>query len=303
MIRKQNCLGCIMSFDKKSPVPGWYAELTNKEYHESGALSSSQLKKLLIQTPNRFYYESTQERGASSAAQNLGSAVHSLVLEPLKFSQEFAETPTKSRTSKEGRNLWEQFETLHGDKTPLNAQQIDYANRMAEALINHDEAAHYLQGSLNEQSVYWRHKDKLEGIAIDVPLKVRPDALSRNRPCIVDIKTSTSAAYSEFSKSLAKFQYCLSSFMYLHGVNQNADLLKACGQNSYSGFVFLVVENTPPFSVAVYELDSEALYTGQRHFEESLIRYTLALENNFPSYPMTTRMIGLPKYAKDLTQL
>ena len=72
--------------------PGINANLSNAEYHaEKLHLSSSNLK-LLLSSPAQFYTEKIlgQRENRSSSAMDIGSYVHTLILEPEKVAEEFA---------------------------------------------------------------------------------------------------------------------------------------------------------------------------------------------------------------------
>ena len=72
---------------------------------------------------------------------------------------------------------------------------------------------------------------------------------------IVDLKTTMDASPDAFARTAANFNYPLQAAYYVDG-------LQAAGiasPDAVTSFVFLVVEKTPPYGVAVYTLPEDAI--------------------------------------------
>ncbi len=64
------------------------------------------------------------------------------------------------------------------------------------------------------------------------------------------------------------------------------------------GFVFIAVEKTPPYAVALYELDAEAVDLGRALARRDLARYANARDFGvWPGYPDAVQSLSLPKWA------
>jgi hypothetical protein len=128
-------------------------------------------------------------------------------------------------------------------------------------------------------------------------LKVRPDALSVAHPVIVDLKTTRDASYSGFIKAIQNLHYHLSAAMYLEGVNQCRELLEHTRHFAYTKFVFVCVENEPPYPTAVYELAPEYIELGKVLYRRAMRTLRDARQNDWPAYPDDIRVIEPPSWA------
>ena len=64
------------------------------------------------------------------------------------------------------------------------------------------------------------------------------------------------------------------------------------------GSQYIAVEKEPPWELAVYELDPEALEQGRREHETQMARYAEGLRTGvWEGYPARVRPISLPRYA------
>jgi len=69
-------------------------------------------------------------------------------------------------------------------------------------------------------------------------------------------------------------------------------------------FLFVAVEKTPPYLVAVYNLDQEAISRGRDENFAALLTYIRCSERNeWPGYPEQIANIGLPTWANKKTSL
>ena len=280
--------------------PGFYPELSNDDYHGSFGFSSSQLKTLVEQTPAHLRRRFTAHR-EETENMALGTLVHTLVLEPEKFASEYILAPQVNRRTKAGREEWAEFEALAASKglTPINDKILNKARDMAESVLEHPGASVLLKDILTEWSVYWWY-DSMDPDDYEdyrMMLKVRPDALSRGHPVIIDLKTTKDASFSGFIKSIQNFQYHLSAAMYLEGVNQCKPLLSEIGHFAYNKFVFVCVESFEPYLTAVYKLSPEYIDLGKTLYRRSLRVLQHGMRNDWPGYDEKIRLIEPPGWA------
>ena len=278
--------------------PGWYRDMSNEDYHGSFGFSSSQLKVLIEKTPAHLL-QSFSDKKHPTDNMNLGTAVHTLVLEPEKFEDEIAVMPVLNLRTKDGRAQRDNFEADNVGKTTIKESDLPKALAMAESVRSHPMAALLLEDIVVESSVYWwyRSMDPDDDSQYKSMLKVRPDALSVAHPVIIDLKTRADASYSGFIKAIQNFYYHVSAAMYLEGVNQCRELLSDIGYFAYTKFVFVCVENTPPYCTALYELPPEYLDLGKTLYRRSLRTLRTGLEEDWPGYPEEIRMIEPPSWA------
>ena len=64
---------------------------------------------------------------------NLGTAFHTLTLEPEKFSEEFAIEPVNApRNTTIGKQKWEHFESELNGRSPISQKDFEVAETMAQ---------------------------------------------------------------------------------------------------------------------------------------------------------------------------
>lgn len=272
---------------------GWHRSLSNHDYHASVGASSSFLKKFLEETPHKIEYNRLYGVRKETPAFALGTAVHTLVLEPEKFNDTIAVRGDWDLRTKIGKAEQEAFELVRGNRAMITLEQYEAAKAMAHELLSHRTAGKLLDGAIVEQSIYW--DQEIEDGSYQL-CKVRPDALCRRKPLILDVKTCENASYDEMRAAITRYRYNLSAAMYLQGVNQCGDLLHELNIDQYEGFALLCVESKPPYEVACYEIGIDLIRTGRTDFFVSLSRLRGANLIGWNSYPDVLRVIDAPKW-------
>ena len=288
--------------DRRRPFiePGWYHDLANEEYHGSFGLSSSNLKVLLEHTPAHLEH-SFAVPTEPSANMQLGTAVHTMVLEPDTVKDEIVIAPEVNRRTNAGKAEWLEFEAASVGKIGLKQEDYNKARRMADSVMAHPIAGILLRDAVPESSIYWwyRSMDPDDDIQYREMLKVRPDALCRSHPVIVDLKTTVDATYSGFIRSTQRYHYHVSAAMYLEGVNQCRPLLDELGRVAFTKFLFVCVESAEPYLTAVYELSDEYLDIGKTLYRRALRTLRDAREaEEFPGFPDEVRVLEPPGWAR-----
>ena len=109
---------------------------------------------------------------------------------------------------------------------------------------------------------------------------------------MLDLKTCVSAEYHAFQRSLATYRYYVQAAFYLDGATE------ATGE-PHKDFIFIAVEKSPPFSVALYTLDKGSVEFGRQAYLADLNRLCDYRENPelWPGYPCEIREMLLPNWA------
>lgn len=279
--------------------PGWHRDLGNDEYHGSMGFSSTQLKKLIEQTPAHLK-QSFSEPHETTATKELGTAFHTLTLEPEKFDQDVAVIPELNLRTLAGKAAKEAFLKLHGGKAIITEDQLKKAKLMAESARSHPYAGILLQDIIRESSIYWwyRSMDPDDDSKYKTMLKVRPDAIPRGHSVLIDLKSCVDGSYTGFMKAINNYYYHVSAAMYLEGVNQCKPLLEQMRHFAYTKFIFICVENTAPYLTSVYELSPEYLEIGKILYRNTLRSLRDGLENDWPGFPEEIRVIEPPGWAR-----
>lgn len=260
--------------------------LTNAEYHARPEVSKSGLD-LVHRSPLHFwnrYLNPNRVPEPPTAAMVIGSALHTRVLEPHLFDDEYAVAPQCDRRTKEGKMIWADFEAEAEGKTLLKAEDAMQINAMAEAVRRHPAARVLLnKAGKAEQSYFWTDDETGE------KCKCRPDWHTEDRRIIVDVKTTEDGSPGKFLRSsVLQWRYHVQAAFYMQGVPE-AEL-----------FVFAVVEKKPPFATVVYTLPAKLV---ERGLEEARADLRLIAEcraaNKWPSYSEEVYELPLPKWLDD----
>jgi exodeoxyribonuclease VIII len=120
--------------------------------------------------------------------------------------------------------------------------------------------------------------------------KARIDALPEGGNVIVDIKSCQSADPDLMAKSVASYRYDVQAAYYL-------DLCQLLGLDK-TEFLFVCVEKQPPYAVAVYALDQQAIEWGRKQYQRDLaaVKHCMA-EDHWPSFTTDITTLGLPAWA------
>jgi len=255
-----------------------YYDLPAAEYHARPEISKSGLDKI-AQFP--ALYLAHKNRPPQPAEELvIGSATHTLILEPEKFEQEFIVAPAgMDRRTKEGRAAFAQLED--SGKQILSASQYELVSGMALSVRSNPVALDLISGGHAEVS--------FDSILEDVPTRGRCDYL-RSDGVVIDLKTTKSASKRGFAKSIAEYRYHVQAAIY-------TDLLEANGL-FVPEFIFIAVEKTYPYASAIYKLDQDALDLGRALYRRDLATYKHCMEmDEWPGYPEEVVTLSLPSWA------
>lgn len=239
--------------------------MTEFEYRSHPAISRSELWKIK-ESPEKFkYYKEHPEEPIPALI--FGQLFHKLALEPETFNQEFAIAPNVDRRTKEGKALWNEFESENIGKIKITANDYFKATEMCTALKNSPYVNKLLSGE-REKEFFWN--DDLTG----EECKCRVDCITETKSTniIVDLKTSLDATTEHFMKDAINYGYDFQSGMYLEGVQK-------CTGKDYT-FVFIVVEKEPPYAVNILQADKLFIKRGYDIFRELIGIYHDCKTNN-----------------------
>ena len=221
------------------------------EYHEDKAIGSTTLKAIA----QKSVVHALSQTITQSESMALGSALHTLILDPETFSSEFLVAPKVDKRTKAGREEWAKFQEAAQGKTIINEEQLETVNGMARNILSHTEASKFLSGGEAEASYF------AECPETGLMLKCRPDFVNKNS--LIDLKTTRDASISGFSKACANFYYHVQAAFYL-------DVYELATGIKPDDFRFIAVENSAPYAVATYIFDSRDLDFGRELYKKAL---------------------------------
>ncbi len=255
-------------------------------YHaDRSAVSSSALKQILTSPAHCRHY--LDEGRDETPAMLTGTVLHAALLEPERFSSEFAIVPAVDRRTKAGKEQWTAFCAEHQGKTLIRREEADLVERLRAGIARHQRATTLLDlPGKAELSLYWT--DPQTGVR----LKARPDRLLfAPAHILVELKSTQRADRYHFEKRIADLDYDLSLAMYCEGVQQ------VFGATPRP--VLFVIEDKT-FEICLYEPDADLLDTGHRRFRHAVERYARCLEaDRWPGYQPdgVIEPVSLPRWA------
>jgi hypothetical protein len=256
--------------------------ISNEQYHASMGISRSKLM-LLDKSPYHFWYETLSgmaEKREATEAMNVGSAFHTLLLEPAKFNDEFAIAPSVDRRTKQGKEDWQVFCESSIGKIVLTDDQFVKVTKMVELVSKHDIVATLLDDAEFEKSIYWTDQET------GLQFKCRPDIWSSKM--VVDLKTTNDASSYSFMRSALSYGYYLQAGMAFEAA-------KALGK-PFEMFVILACEKQAPYVPAVYIMKNEALQFGIDQFTKYKRKLKECFDSNiWEGY--LVQELEVPKYA------
>ena len=260
--------------------------MENPDYHRHWAVSKSGLDQIAksplhywarFLDPDRVWPEPTP-------AMRLGTALHTHVLELSKWDDQIAVAPSDiNRRTKEGREQWAAFEAAAKRKTVITADDAAQVMAMGRAVMRHPAAA-MLLGLPGKAETTHMWTDAATGLEC----KCRPDWLTDDGAIVVDLKTTKAASIQGFKRSIADYRYHVQAGWYLHGLEQ------ATGKRP-DQFIFICVETTAPYAVAVYAADAEMIECGHDQAMRDLAKLAVCkAADSWPSYSDQIETISLP---------
>lgn len=268
---------------------GIYTELSSEDYHaDKESISRSALMDFKVSGYNYWSKHLNPDRPKKDATPQmfLGSAFHTLILEPHLFVDQYAIKPPRVLLKDVGREVYDDFKRKELELESTNKiviSQEDYLNLLAmeRKLKSNLTALQLIHDARIENSFFWTDKDS------GLLLKCRPDILHSNM--IVDLKTSSDASPEGFQREMVKYGYHIQGAIIQDGIEKLEGRRLATVIN-------ICIETKYPYHIGIYIIDDLALDAGQETYKHLCKKLRLALKTNlFTDYGIRT--ISLPKWA------
>ena len=255
-------------------------DLSETAYHKASGVSKSSLDRIAPPyTPAHYRAYMDEPSEEPTEAQKFGSLLHAALLTPDKLDVAVKPEGLDMRT-KTGKEWAES----NSGKNIINSDQKTMIDRCIENVWKHPFASRLMKSSDLERSLFAEDSHGTHR-------KGRLDILPRGGNIVADLKTCQSAAPDEFEKSIYNYRYGVQSAYYL-------DLCELCGMEREK-FVFICVEKSPPYLVAVYELDPDVVEFGRKLYQRDLTILRHCRETNtWPGYPVDVTRVGVPMFAR-----
>ncbi len=224
-------------------------KMSNKEYHNHPAYSSSDVKEVASSTLAHWKNKVRKE----SSSFDLGSSVHSMLLEPeLNLVVEGTET----RRGKDWTAMKEAAD--FAGKILLPRKEYQLAEQMAQAALFTPHVAELIgdKHAIKEASYFVKEP------VLDMDLKCRPDGLLPHKNMMFDIKTCQDASPRGFSKAVRDYCYDIQASYYKHCMELEGFTIDR--------FLFICIEKQNPFIVQAHELSGEYLDHAKKRMMDTL---------------------------------
>lgn len=227
-----------------------------------------------------------------------GQLAHTLALEPHLFESTFAvwrkaDGKRDARTEKYKGFL---AKAALEQKTIVTDEQLEHAKAIAHAIRTSPAAAPYIVGGSREVTVLWDYEEPQVG-PLDgwtMPMRARLDYVTD--AAIIDLKSAVSAKAEDFQRNAWNLGYFSQAAMQLDGFCAISRRIRP--------YLWLVVENRPPYAVAVYEPSHEGLELGRKRYQEWLRTLHVCREreekkepNAWPGYTDSPLQLDPPRWA------
>ena len=190
-------------------------------------------------SPNHLlaYWEDDMER---TPAMMFGSLVHKMILEPDKFSFDYAVFEGTRRGK-----VWESFKEENTEKEIVTVKEYNTALKVVnKARENKIFSELLMRTTETEKDINWT--------CDDIPYKGYVDMIGKD--FIADIKTCADAG-DRFARDLKYNDYKMQAAMYLTG-----------NGSTHKNYYIIAIEKSSPFNVQVYQLSDDLLESGYKKY-------------------------------------
>jgi len=227
---------------------------TNSEYHSHPAVSSSTFKEIW----KKSVYHAINKEWDSTASMDLGTAVHTMILEPEEFNDQIYVMPKIDRRTKEGKEEYQKVLLKSQGKVIITPEQMQIVKKITHNALGDDKVLDLLKG---EREI--SHYSEIDGVQI----KARPDVYNPETGMIADIKTCQDNSPRAFRSDVKKFAYHLQAVFYC----------RVLGLDPLN-WRFIAVETKHPYTCQVYALNDEQIDDGEIAFERVFKDWKFYLE-------------------------
>lgn len=259
--------------------PAFIKNMPNHVYHSLPGMISNSGLKLVLRSPAHYKFQAAR---APSRAMELGTAIHTALLEPERFANDYVLLRNvKDRRASE----YKQAANVHGGEVVLTATEAANVEGMQEAVLSNPVMAERLNAEgWRELSLFVQ--DPETGVIV----RVRYDLLTVDGVA-VDVKKTQDCRADSFSKSVDNYDYDMQDALY-------SDAFEWATGDPLSAFEFAAIEEQMPHGHKLYQLDETATQEGRRKYREALNLYAQCEKaNDWPNIPCDgVEVLGLPAW-------
>lgn len=281
-----------MNWNPLNPLPGMYLDVDPDVYHASRGISSSGLQTCIERSPAHYRYE--RDNPQRKDYFDVGNVTHTGVMEPTRLNERLHVVDAPNWTTKAAREERDRVRQREPHKYVLNQSQ--YAEAM-QYIRSVREASARFGLDPNPMALFERAAIEVSFAAIDsatgMTVRARPDALLIQQRLIIDLKTDADASPEGFRRNAHKHGYGMRAHAYI-------ETIAGALQEDPADWTFLwvVVEKSAPYAVAMYSSTPTLLQLGARDYRKALdLVASCERTGIWPSYSNTIEPLEPPDWA------
>ena len=259
--------------------PCFISNMPNDVYHSTPEGISASGLKLMLRSPAHYRYQAAR---SPSRAMEVGTAIHTALLEPERFATEYVMLrDVADRRASE----YKQAVKVHGTEKVLVSKEADNVAGMQETVLSNPAMSERLQAEgWRELSLFVQ--DPETGVLI----RVRYDLLSVSG-IAVDVKKCQDARPEEFSKALFNYGYDLQASLY-------SDAFEWATGKPLAAFEFAAIEEHMPHGHKLYQPCETTIQEGRAKYREALDLFAQCdTANDWPALECNgPEIISLPSW-------
>ena len=259
------------------------SRMPREEYDAIQALNMSRLKEMK-RSPLHYQYALTHSK--TSGPLTLGQATHVAVLEPERFTRDFANWDRRTKggnSAPRNGQFWDAFLNANASKIILTEDEWHRAHDIAAVVRSDELAMRYLSSGEPEVTFQWDLDGRL--------CKGRVDWLTHidGAPTIVGLKTARDCRHFAFGAQAAKLGYHLQFSWYHDGYERIRE--------HKPKLVEIVVESAAPHAVAVYRIPDDIIEQGRDEYTRLLEQLAICERaNDWPGPQPVEDYLTLPSW-------
>jgi len=230
---------------------------SNTDYHSNKSISASGLKEISSTSVTDYL----NKKFKTSLALELGSAIHTIILEPELFDTEFHIMPNIDLRTKAGKELKIKHQEIANGRILLSESNYNLLKKILVSFKKNRDAVKLLDGKI-EISHY--------GTVNNIDVRCRPDILGKDFVC--DIKSCKSVNAYNFRKDCYTYKWFLQAVFY-------SDFLSVPAEN----FRFIAISKEDEPKVKVFGLTKKSIELGRQQWHEAFNRWQFYKETGICS--------------------
>ena len=276
---------------KRKPTAEHF-ECDNETYHSLPGVSNSKLSDFLNYGPELYHGRYIADppifpREPASEPMIFGTNCHS-VIEAGSVEAVFTVIPRDALNDQGHRkgSAWKQFEAENAGKVLVKDEDLDVYRRILVNVRSHLLAAKILYGPKGHSEFNIRWTDKDSGLL----MRSRLDRVDAHEGIIADIKTTKAKNNREISSAIYALGYHRQRVIY-------GESWQALTSDELD-FVFIFVQNAPPYRVLVRDLSESFTELGQQEVRKGLSDLGACMDSGNWTSDQGVDTLDEPGYAK-----